>query len=87
MRLIIGRVRLTPWTMWVEWRCASNDYGSAIMCMCVVPDAKLFLIAHPHNINRSDIWELKNLGVTLLRLCLNKMISSLHLYFVTMLFL
>ncbi|WP_273756183.1 hypothetical protein [Bartonella sp. MM73XJBT] len=48
----------------------SNDYIKLLHD--AIPDAKLVIIAHPHNIDQSDIWELKNLGITLLRLCLNK---------------
>ncbi len=48
----------------------SNDYIQLLHE--AVPDAKLVVIAHPHNINQSDIRELKSFGVTLLRLCLNK---------------
>ncbi|WP_438721444.1 hypothetical protein [Bartonella rochalimae] len=48
----------------------SNDYIQALRN--AVPDAKLVIIAHPHNINQSDILELKTFGITLLRLCLNK---------------
>ncbi|WP_156851074.1 3-hydroxy-3-methylglutaryl-CoA lyase [Bartonella refiksaydamii] len=48
----------------------SNDYIQRLHN--AIPDAKLVIIAHPHNINQSDIRELKDFGVTLLRLCLNK---------------
>ncbi|WP_407965771.1 hypothetical protein [Bartonella sp. C271] len=48
----------------------SNDYIQALRN--AVPDAKLVIIAHPHNINQSNILELKTFGITLLRLCLNK---------------
>ncbi|QEE09767.1 4-hydroxy-2-oxovalerate aldolase [Bartonella kosoyi] len=41
----------------------SNDYIQLLHK--AVPDAKLVIIAHPHNINQSDIRELKNFGVIL----------------------
>ncbi|OPB29449.1 hypothetical protein [Bartonella sp. WD12.1] len=48
----------------------SNDYVKSLRN--AVPDAKLVIIAHPHNITQTDIRELKALGISLLRLCLNK---------------
>ncbi|MCA6221266.1 beta/alpha barrel domain-containing protein [Photorhabdus antumapuensis] len=35
-----------------------------------VPEAKLVVIAHPHNINADDIYAMKTNGVSLLRLCI-----------------
>lgn len=35
-----------------------------------VPDAKLVVIAHPHNITQDDIKKMKMHGVSLLRLCI-----------------
>ncbi|WP_340621503.1 3-hydroxy-3-methylglutaryl-CoA lyase [Xenorhabdus siamensis] len=35
-----------------------------------VPEAKLVIIAHPHNINANDIYAMKANGVSLLRLCI-----------------
>lgn len=35
-----------------------------------VPDAKLVLIAHPHNINHDDVVHMKMHGVNLLRICI-----------------
>ncbi|OLL56898.1 hypothetical protein KAE70_00960 [Bartonella henselae] len=48
----------------------SNDYIQLLHD--AIPNAKLAIIAHPHNINQSDIRKLKKLGITFLRLCLNK---------------
>ncbi|EIP3426415.1 hypothetical protein LSE82_005297 [Salmonella enterica] len=35
-----------------------------------VPDAKLVVIAHPHNINHDDVIRMKMHGVSLLRICI-----------------
>ncbi|USA55383.1 hypothetical protein NDN13_09430 [Acinetobacter sp. C32I] len=35
-----------------------------------VPEAKLVIIAHPHNISESDIYDMKSAGVDTIRLCI-----------------
>lgn len=41
-------------------------------CQSLIKKAKIAVMAHPKNINESDIKELQNYGVTLLRVCIAK---------------
>lgn len=50
-------------------------------CRSLVKKAKIAVMAHPRNVNQDDLYELKNCGVDLLRLCIakNELSSALAL--------
>lgn len=41
-----------------------------LLCRSLIQNAKIAVMAHPHNVNQQDLFELKQCGVDLLRICI-----------------